>query len=366
MNNIELKKEPHKQLTYAIDSNNRLVHIDEVSTGLQCGCICPACKEPLVAKNNGKFRVHHFAHQFESECTGAYETMLHLLAKERIQSAFLNSETFWLEFEYHSYCPNDNKCKYNKTKCFTKERKRFNLKEFYDRCEQEISYDGINRRSDLKLFSSTNPQRSPVYIEFCVTHASEHEKLHSGNKIIECIIEDESDINRIMEDGFVEDSPVDVFSFEPIHRRIQIYGFVNMDYKNDNISSEIEFSRYILFKSGKTRCYQDCCHCKDLKRASPYSIYEVCFHTSIAFGIYEYAKYRGYDKFHIPNCLLCRNYVDRYYGAGKICKLYKRLNISIFEQFDTSRARNCHYFKLNQDEYEEAMKYGGNTPFDEF
>ena len=193
-------------LTYAIANDGHLVSVDDVKTGQGCNCICPSCKEPLVAKNKGMVRIHHFAHQSGTECDLAYESMLHLLAKERVQSAFLKADSFWLDFEYRSHCLHENHCKFEKfdDSCYTAERRRFNLKEFYDCCEQEVAYDGLNRRSDLKIYSSSVPHRPPIYIEFCVTHASENEKLHSGNKIIECVIEDETDINRLIEKGFIE------------------------------------------------------------------------------------------------------------------------------------------------------------------
>ena len=178
MKKIQRKHEAHR-LTYAIANDGCLVNIDTVKTGQECCCICPACKEPLVAKNKGTVRVHHFAHQSGTECDFAYESMLHLLAKERVQSAFLDKEYFGLDFEYRSYCPNEKQCKFVKYDyCYTAERKRFNLKDYYDSCEQEVTYDRTKRRSDLKLFSLTVPQRPPIYIEFCVTHASEQEKLY--------------------------------------------------------------------------------------------------------------------------------------------------------------------------------------------
>lgn len=82
--------------------------------------------------------------------------------------------------------------------------KKLDLIKYYDKCEKEVAYDGINRRSDLKLYSSSAPQTPPVYIEFCVMHPSEYGKLHSGYKIIECTIEDEADINQIAQNGFIE------------------------------------------------------------------------------------------------------------------------------------------------------------------
>ncbi|WP_119681459.1 competence protein CoiA family protein [Indioceanicola profundi] len=62
---------------------NRLLHVSEVSSGLACRCVCPGCGTPLVARM-GRQRAAHFAHHAPTSCTGAYETMLHLLAKQVI------------------------------------------------------------------------------------------------------------------------------------------------------------------------------------------------------------------------------------------------------------------------------------------
>ena len=62
MRKMQRRHEAH-MLIYAISNDGRVVNVDEVQTGQDCNCICPACKEPLVAKNNGLVRVHHFAHQ---------------------------------------------------------------------------------------------------------------------------------------------------------------------------------------------------------------------------------------------------------------------------------------------------------------
>lgn len=69
-------------LTYALDIANKLVHIDNVPNGLDCNCYCPYCHAQLVAKNKGKKKISHFAHYHAEDCGKAYETALHLLAKE--------------------------------------------------------------------------------------------------------------------------------------------------------------------------------------------------------------------------------------------------------------------------------------------
>lgn len=70
------------KLTYAL-KEERLVHISEVENGLQCNCICPSCKQLLIAKK-GNVNDHHFAHISHIECKYGYETSLCFLAKEII------------------------------------------------------------------------------------------------------------------------------------------------------------------------------------------------------------------------------------------------------------------------------------------
>ena len=63
--------------------NDKVVSIEEVESGLACNCICPVCKTKLVAKK-GNENEHHFAHYNGSSCATAYQTLLHLLAKQLI------------------------------------------------------------------------------------------------------------------------------------------------------------------------------------------------------------------------------------------------------------------------------------------
>ncbi|CAM3392931.1 hypothetical protein CBM2633_P10009 [Cupriavidus taiwanensis] len=67
-------------LTFALDGMGVLRHVDAVPNGKQCGCVCPACNEPLIARH-GAVRAHSFAHDSGAECRWAHETVLHHLAK---------------------------------------------------------------------------------------------------------------------------------------------------------------------------------------------------------------------------------------------------------------------------------------------
>lgn len=69
-------------LTYAVGAKGHLVHVDDVPNGEACGCTCPECDSKLIAKNKGQHNQHHFAHVGGSDCVGAVESALHLMAKE--------------------------------------------------------------------------------------------------------------------------------------------------------------------------------------------------------------------------------------------------------------------------------------------
>lgn len=69
-------------LTYALDESQTLVHVDNVPKGKKCHCFCPHCHAGLYAKNGGTIREHHFAHEYGAECEGAYESAMHILAKD--------------------------------------------------------------------------------------------------------------------------------------------------------------------------------------------------------------------------------------------------------------------------------------------
>ena len=74
--------------SYAENAFGRMVHIDDVPQGLKCNCICPYCKEKLIARH-GKIRSHCFAHH--SDDRGAnlkicYKVIVYKLAEQIIQT----------------------------------------------------------------------------------------------------------------------------------------------------------------------------------------------------------------------------------------------------------------------------------------
>lgn len=69
-------------MMFAVAQDGRAVHIDEVSNGAQCICTCPGCHSPLIAKNGGEARAHHFAHDGRIEEHSCSESALHFAAKQ--------------------------------------------------------------------------------------------------------------------------------------------------------------------------------------------------------------------------------------------------------------------------------------------
>lgn len=64
--------------------DGKLTHVSQVPSGLACGCRCPGCDAPLIAKK-GKAKLHHFAHAKDADCGGGVETALHLAAKQILE-----------------------------------------------------------------------------------------------------------------------------------------------------------------------------------------------------------------------------------------------------------------------------------------
>ena len=45
-----------------LKATGELVEVEEVEGGAACGCICPSCSTPLVARR-GTEKIWHFAHE---------------------------------------------------------------------------------------------------------------------------------------------------------------------------------------------------------------------------------------------------------------------------------------------------------------
>lgn len=68
------------ELVYGL-KEGKLIYIDEAENGIDCGCVCPSCGKPLIARQ-GQKNVHHFAHRGTNECEYVRQTNIHCMAEE--------------------------------------------------------------------------------------------------------------------------------------------------------------------------------------------------------------------------------------------------------------------------------------------
>lgn len=61
---------------------DKLYEPTQVKNGKACGCVCPACKNALVAKQNAQ--TPHFAHAQDENCARGFETAVHQAVKQII------------------------------------------------------------------------------------------------------------------------------------------------------------------------------------------------------------------------------------------------------------------------------------------
>lgn len=173
---IELK------LTYGKDSNGRLVHVDDVLSGLACDCTCPGCGASLIARK-GEKNQHHFAHANGAECSGARMTALHMLAQQIIQEE-KKIRTPW----FKDYYEDPSKLIYFESVLL----------------EQQLKTAESNRRPDCVGIIKKGDIEYKVWIEIKVKHAIDEEK---KKDIIElgaiCM---EIDISALLNNKYTEDS----------------------------------------------------------------------------------------------------------------------------------------------------------------
>ena len=171
----------HSKLIYALKDGN-IVSIDEVQSGKDCGCVCPACGDELIARK-GQKRMHHFAHRSNEDCEYGYESSLHLAAKDILsRSEKMVIPPIYVEF------PQSGK---------SKELLYLKKEIPVDRVELEKRFDTII--PDIVVYSGDKY----FFIEIYVTHPIDDEKLKKlKEKNISTI---EIDLSKIKRDISVEE-----------------------------------------------------------------------------------------------------------------------------------------------------------------
>ncbi len=205
-------------LKYALNmATNKMMFVDHVPNGLNCGCICPSCKQNLSAKNGGKIRDHHFAHHGDVTCVGARMTALHLLAQQIIEK------------EKKVMLPNYNA-------------------EFFQKSSQEYSFDKVVLENTVRLgdailrpdcigsrFDEQGTEHK-LWIEIFVTNdiKKEGEKHKSiCNSKTACI---EIDLSELLRSDYTEESVTDVLIHS--NKKRKWICCPNYDSKNEALKKE--------------------------------------------------------------------------------------------------------------------------------
>lgn len=306
---------------------------------------CLGCGAEMLPRLGAK-NAWHFAHKGKDGDNCSSETYLHKLAKRLIKEKFDSSDEFWIQYIRSGTCSKIEDCIFRDDyQCRVEETVSYNLKEYYDTCQEEVPVKGYI--ADLLLTSSIHPEREPVLIEIKVTHQCTDDKLQSGLRIIEIGFDSEETIRAISQhnewiEGYTLSGEWD--------RRSKVRNsilFHNFDHKASLVGKR-SLPRFILYYSGKSRCTYEDCHIVKRKVDSK-SIFEVTINSE-------------WDSFFFGNIIASICIPD--FKSCKICKFYKSNSNMLMETYNVcclykkyntpkdpipNYAKQCQYYSINQD-----------------
>lgn len=321
---------------YAKNENGDIIDIENVTKEYRKyhKFFCISCGDEMVAKI-GEIKAKHFAHKTEtSNCSP--ETYLHKLAKNVLKERFYSDKPFEITYCQDIMCSDKDSCKfYIGSDCKEMIQKTFDIKQYYDTCQEEMKVGSFI--ADLKLTSSEYPNRPPIMIEIYVTHKCTVEKRESGIRIIEIHIENEYDIRNLKSDIIKEDNDKCIF-----------YGF-NRDSKITKSLECKNVSKFYLYNSGSAYVERGTCR-ECFCKSNPKSILELNINNSTFNDPYEIGYVESLNLgYNVKTCNICkyhRTCQDTLYSDYMhLCCLYK--NYGTPQNPNPKYAKNCKYYKIN-------------------
>ena len=306
---------------------------------------CPQCGKQMIYKCGAK-NAWHFAHN-KTECD--YNKYLHTVAEQRILEWFNTSEEIALVLKTKRICNKASECRlFQEDICdLPIDSDKFNLKQYYTYSEKEKGYERNGHRfiADL-LCVPKNEKNEPLFIEICVTHPCEQEKIDSGIKIIEFVIKSEDDIDKIIGKKIQESEIIRLYNFFPKYEVGNSTLFKNT------------LQKFILFSSKKG--YKKVINCRALNERSglieisiPYNDYESEFMGGGGFFSIAFAVATKYDN-SLKHCCLCKYHSYRDWDGFGICKLYKKYGKNRYSS--DNNAQKCSYFRPDEDSIQKRIK----------
>lgn len=338
--------------SYVFDKAGKLIHISEVTPENRYDreFFCIQCGERMLPRL-GNSRRHHFYHAIETSCDG--ESYLHKLAKILLKERFDNSDSFPIEFRRTLSCVNSEICPFCSNQCVEDRYESFDLKDYYDTCQEEQSVGDYV--ADLLLSDSTGRYSQSVLIEILVTHRCVQEKVDSGLKIIEIPVKSEEDIMNIISSPLREMSEAYFHGWEKEpDGNARFYGMGRKSSKKTELISRY-ISRFVLFENGSMYVsnYDDLPSCSELhNKRNRNSVLELNVDADLLAPVspYELGIVKAIDLgFNVKSCTLCkyhRSGFDHMAAMPIFCCMSKKYGTPIYP--DQKEAQSCQYYYPDQ------------------
>lgn len=170
---------------------DEMVRPEAVPNGKACGCICPECRGPLLAKNAGLKYKPHFAHMAGMGSDLCRETAIHLMAKQVLMGASQLMLPKWeKQHTERDISGQPHHCvEARNAKAWT-----------YAHAQEEVWQDGI--RPDVLLSDMSAVASLPLLVEIKVSHAVDQFKAQLVQKRGWAMME--IDVSKAL-DGLIED-----------------------------------------------------------------------------------------------------------------------------------------------------------------
>lgn len=308
---------------YALDSHDELTEIKDGRDGETYRC--PYCRHEMIMKR-GKVRQWHYAHKVNHEdCS--YDKYLHTLAERMISDWFNRQEAIFLTLDTTARCDRKGQCPFHSEEsCRKIEQVRFDLKQYYPDCILERGFNGFV--ADI-FCNNKKLQSAPIFIEICVTHKCTEEKINSGIRIIEFVIQSEEDILNIINSAEIQEG-----------EKVRLYNFKPKETSSDKV--ERHFQKFMVFASGKCHLERYDCTCRTYRKG----VYEISVADDLDLPFwYDMGAAKAYaDGVLQKNCQLCFFRGESSYGT--ICKKYKKCGKPQF--CSDNDATQCQEFSVNR------------------